>query len=211
MAEPRIARGMSDAEVLARTLYAEARNGGAVGMSHVAHVILNRANNPRWWGNSVRAVCLAKMQFSCWWVADANQKKMLAAVPADPSYAAALRIAGQAIEGQLGDDPTKGADHYYAPRGMDGGVAPRWADPAKMTLEAKGHRFYRLELPAPGDTPPERPRSAVTVPIAAGAGAVATAAQGLTGLEWQVGVALVVAVAVGLLVWRFWIAKRDAA
>lgn len=209
--EPRIARGMSDTEVLARTIWAEARNGGAVGMANVAHVIVNRATNPRWWGNTIRGVCLARSQFSCWWVADVNQKRMLEALPADPSYASALRIAGQAVEGQLGPDPTKGADHYYAPRGMDGGNVPRWADPAKLTLESKGHRFYRLELPAPGDTPPERPKSYATVTATAAAGTVATVAQGLTGLEWQVGVALIVAVAVGLLVWRFVIAKREAA
>lgn len=43
MAEPSAAKGMRDQEVLARTLYAEARAGGVQGMTDVAHVILNRA------------------------------------------------------------------------------------------------------------------------------------------------------------------------
>jgi N-acetylmuramoyl-L-alanine amidase len=209
--EPRIARGMDDAEVLARTVWAEARNGGVPGMENVAQVILNRARNPRWWGRSPRDVCLARMQFSCWWVADRNQREMLAVDGSVPSYQRATEIAERALAGGLGADRTKGADHYYAPAGMAGGKPPRWADEGKFTLAQHGHRFYRLELPAPGDTPRETPKSYATVTATAAAGAVATAAQGLAGLEWQVGVALIAAVAIGLLVWRFVLAKRDDA
>jgi N-acetylmuramoyl-L-alanine amidase len=201
---------MTDVEVLARTIWAEARNGGKAGMENVAQVILNRAANPRWWGNSARGVCLAKMQFSCWWVKDANYKRMIAVGGDDRAFATAREVASKALLGSLGDDRTKGADHYYAPNGMVGAGAPRWADEAKFTMAAHGHCFYRLELPAPAPRPAEVPKSAITVPITAAAGIAAQAADTLGGLDWRVGIAAIVAVAVGVLVWRFWLAKRDA-
>ena len=211
MAEPSAAKGMGDAEVLARTLYAEARAGGATGMSDVAHVICNRAANPRWWGNSIRAVCLADRQFSCWWVKDVNYRRMLDARPGDPAYDSALAVAGMAIEGRLGTDPTKGADHYYAPAGMGGAGAPRWADPSKMTLERKGHRFYRLELPAPGDAPRAVPKSYATAAGMTTVGTVATALPAVAGMDWKLAAVLVVAAGIGFCVWRFGLAKREAA
>lgn len=209
--EPAVARAMREQEVLARTLYAEAREGGAVGMTDVAHVILNRAANPRWWGNSVRSVCLAKRQFSCWWVKDANYRKMLAATDADPSYKRAWSIAGMAIEGRLGADDTKGADHYYAPAGMGDAGAPPWAIPEKLTLERKGHRFYRLQLPAPQPRPAEVPKSYATAAGTTIVGTAVTAAQAMGDLDWRVAIALIVAVGVGFAVWRFALAKRERA
>lgn len=207
--EPAAARGMRDQEVLARTLYAEAREGGVIGMTDVAHVICNRAANPRWWGNSIRAVCLAKMQFSCWWVKDSNYRKMIAATEDDPSFKRAMSIAGAAIQGTLGADDTKGADHYYAPAGMGDAGAPRWADPAKLTLERKGHRFYRLELPAPAPRPAEVPKSYATAAGTTIVGTAVTAAQAMGDLDWRVAIALIVAVGVGFAVWRFVLAKRE--
>ena len=53
-------------ETLARTIWAEARSGGAAAMTHVANVICNRAAFPRWWGRDIASVCLAPEQFSCW-------------------------------------------------------------------------------------------------------------------------------------------------
>ena len=59
------------AEVLARTLYGEARGEGLPGIEAVACVILNRvafakARGRYWWGNTVSQVCLKPGQFSCW-------------------------------------------------------------------------------------------------------------------------------------------------
>ena len=54
------------ADTLARTLWGEARNQGQCGMAAVAHVVLNRAAHPRWWGHDIISVCRAPEQFSCW-------------------------------------------------------------------------------------------------------------------------------------------------
>ena len=40
-------------DILARTIWGEARNQDRVGMEAVASVILHRARNPRWWGTDV--------------------------------------------------------------------------------------------------------------------------------------------------------------
>lgn len=211
MAEPKAARQMGEVEVLARTLWAEARNGRIPGMEAVAWVILNRARNPRWWGNTIRSVCLAPRQFSCWNASDPQHRRMVSTPKTDPDMARAWDVAERAVQGMLRGDPTRGADHYFAPAGMAGGKPPRWADPSKLTLEAHGHRFYRLELPAPVEVPEHKPRSYATVSITAAAGTVATVAQGVAGLEWQVAVALIVVAAVGVLVWRWIDARRESA
>ncbi len=210
MAEPKAARQMGEVEVLARTLYGEARNGGSGGMTAVAHVICNRARNPRWWGRDIRSVCLERAQFSVWWERDANHLRTMAATTADPAYAKAWAIANQAVQLRLGADPTKGADHYYAPAGMADGRPPRWADDSKLTLEAHGHRFYRLELPAPVEPEPHKPRTPVAVSVVGAVSAATAAAQGLEGLDWRVATALIVAAVVGVIAWRVLDARREA-
>lgn len=136
-------------DVLARTLWAEARGCGGNGMQHVANVIINRANNPRWWGHSILEVCLKPMQFSCWNLNDPNRAKLVAVTPDNPEFATALRIAAQAVAGKL-PDATFNADSYYAltmPR------PPYWAAKAVRTMSDGWQAFYRVELPAPPPHP----------------------------------------------------------
>jgi len=140
----------SDLDVLARTLWGEARGAGVTGMKHVASVILNRAAHPRWWGTDVRSVCLKPYQFSCWNADDPNLPKMRAVTVADRNFSDARYIAGQALAGAVVDE-TGGADSYYAlsmPR------PPAWAAEAAHTMSDGFHAFWRVELPAPGGAPP---------------------------------------------------------
>lgn len=60
-------------QVLAITLYGEARGEPVEGRIAIASVIRNRVNTdigkdqkPDWWGEGYRGVCLAPAQFSCW-------------------------------------------------------------------------------------------------------------------------------------------------
>lgn len=127
--------------VLARTIWGENRSGGARGMQSVANVVVNRANNPRWWGHSVLTVCLASEQFSCWM----DERAPIEAVTvADASFRLALDIASTAIAGNL-PDITMHSDSYFAASAP----LPSWAKPAKFTVEIEGQRFYRLYLPPP--------------------------------------------------------------
>jgi hypothetical protein len=113
-------------------------------MSHVAMVIMNRVNNPRWWGHDIESVCKAPYQFSCWLESDPNLAKMKEVTTADPQFRAALSIAGQAIAGKL-DDATENADSYYA---LSMREPPIWAAKAAKTLADGFHQFCRTELPA---------------------------------------------------------------
>lgn len=140
-------------EILARTAYGEARGGGARGMQSVLNVVMNRANNPRWWGHDPRSVCLQKEQFSVWnpvtagFPQDADFLATIEATPNDGDYATALGLAQQALSGRL-PDITEGADSYYE----IGTPRPAWAATAPHTCDIAGQAFYRVELPAP--TPP---------------------------------------------------------
>lgn len=131
-------------DILARTLWGEARGEGRHGMEAVAAVILNRAAHPRWWGSNIIQVCTAPMQFSCWSWGDPNRPKLVSVTGADPAFVTALAVAEQAVAGKL-VDPTNGADSYYAA----GTPEPAWAEGREPCAVIGRHKFYRLETPAP--------------------------------------------------------------
>ena len=61
---------MKDVDVLARTIFGEARGETVSGMEAVASVVMNRLAFSRrrgryWWGNSVVDICQSPRQFSC--------------------------------------------------------------------------------------------------------------------------------------------------
>lgn len=140
--EPQIVKytdRFSDLEILARTCWGEARNQGEQGMQAVANVIINRANDPKWWGNDIRSVCLKPWQFSCWNAGDPNREKMLAVTPADAEYRVAEALAQRAISGAL-PDITHGATSYYA-KSMP--IPPMWARDKVPVAEIGSHLFYK--------------------------------------------------------------------
>ena len=129
-------------DVLARTLWGEARGEGADGMQAVANVILNRVRvaedrGKYWWGNNVIQVCQKPYQFSCWNRSDPNFKKLQAVDESDLYFATAVRVARRAMIGRL-DDLTNGATHYHA-----NSVSPYWAKNEKPTATIGHHIFYR--------------------------------------------------------------------
>ena len=165
-------------DVLARTLWGEARSCGATGMKRVANVIMNRAAHPRWWGRDVISVCQAPYQFSCWNAKDPNRPKILAVTAHDPWFAIALAIAQQAVNGGL-EDLTKGADCYYA---LTMPKPPTWAARAVHTVSDSWHWFGRVELPAPsGD--PDAPNWSHTAQAGADAAVLASATEDLNAAE----------------------------
>lgn len=132
-----------DRDVLARTLWAEARGEGPAGQIAVAWTIRNRVNdgNKRsWWGEGYVGVCLKPWQFSCWNKNDPNYSYLSGAKPI-PSreFAQALIAADQVVDG-LQPDPTGGATHYYATTMPK---APAWAAKAKQTLKLGNHVFFK--------------------------------------------------------------------
>lgn len=134
---------------MARTLYGEARGCGIAGMTHVANVIVNRIDNPRWWGDDVISVCRAPEQFSCWNTDDPNYPKLLSVTTTDPEFAEAILVSLKAVARKL-PDVTDGADSYYA---LTMNHPPLWASRAVKTFSDGWHVFLRVELPAKNGGP----------------------------------------------------------
>lgn len=129
-------------DVLARTLWGEARGEPVRGIEAIAAVVLNRVRRARdqggcWWGNTIIEVCRKPHQFSCWNPGDPNREKLLAVRAKDPQFACCIRVARRAMAGLL-DDPTGGATHYH-----NRSVEPAWARGRFPCAEIGRHLFYQ--------------------------------------------------------------------
>ena len=138
----------------ARTLYGEARGGGAEGMISVANVIYNRVEAPGWWGHDLASVCQTPDQFSCW-LPGLDHDAMLRADLFNISFCAALAIAtqlaadikrdlyyhgGAAGRGTL-PSLVGNATYYYASNMK---TPPEWAAKLIFVCEIAGQRFYEI-------------------------------------------------------------------
>ena len=150
----------AELEVVARTVWAEARGEDRLGREAVAAVIANRAklaaryrtkhghNHPLFGDGSLVAACQAHWrdvyQFTCWSPRDPNYAKMLAITAANPVYAESLEIAVAAAHGRL-DDPTAAATHYLnipVTKQLYGQL-PGWVNSMVQTAEIGDHTFFR--------------------------------------------------------------------
>ena len=133
-------------DVLARTIYGEARSETLEGMKAVAHVVLNRVakakknNGKYWWGHDVITVCQKPYQFSCWNPGDPNRKKLMSVGRKSSSFRKCIEVATLAVNGDLGKDITNGADHYHTTA-----VAPKWSLGRKPISQFGTHVFFKLE------------------------------------------------------------------
>lgn len=168
-----------DEDVVARTIWGEARNQGRDGMVAVGCVIRNRVEadfgndgKPDWWGEGWEGVCKAKLQFSCWNPGDPNLPKLRSVGMTDEKFRMASDIARGIIGGEIADN-TAGADHYCTRA-----VAPTttWAMNRKPVATIGAHLFYKLR---PDPKGPKVVRESLgetrTMPAAAVAGSSATA------------------------------------
>ncbi|PCR94915.1 cell wall hydrolase [Pseudomonas fluorescens] len=132
-----------DRDVLARTIWGEARGESAGGRVAVAWSIRNRVFDGKansWWGEGYAGVCQKPYQFSCWNKNDPNFPYLSGAKEIPFRELAQCRIvADQVIDGKV-QDPTSGATHYYA---LAMKTPPAWAAKAKQTLKLGGHVFFR--------------------------------------------------------------------
>lgn len=135
-----------DIDILARTIYGEARGEGTEGMEAVACVVMNRFRAKRWFTGyieedgrkvpSVAMTCLKKFQFSCWNKNDANLNKIKHVTPDDKVFKECLKIARAAVCGHL-KDFTGGAVYYHTT-----GFKPLWAKGRYPCFVLKHHIFY---------------------------------------------------------------------
>lgn len=132
----------SAVDILARTLWGEARGEPVRGIEAVAAIIVNRVKRTQerggryWWGGTIEQVCQKPWQFSCWNDNDPNRAKLEAVNEKDRSFRICLRVARRAAAGVL-DDPTRGSTHYHTKT-----VFPPWAKTRLPAAEIGNHLFY---------------------------------------------------------------------
>lgn len=137
----------ADIDIMARTLYGEARGEGHLGMVAVAHVICERVRRRRWYGrdvaghddHSISAVCWKPWQFSCWNPGDPNLPLLSAVDLGDRHFRRAMSVACAVVNGEAGyGDVTQGSDHYHAM----GIPTPKWAQGRRHTVAIGRHLFF---------------------------------------------------------------------
>lgn len=126
----------SDQDIVARTIFGEARGEGYLGQQAVANVIMNRVKLDGWRGHDPRSVCLKSYQFSCWLKSDPNRSKLMAITKDDATFAQCYGIAGAAMAGDL-PDITHGADSYCVT-----GTDAFWAKGLTPVAVIGHHSFY---------------------------------------------------------------------
>jgi N-acetylmuramoyl-L-alanine amidase len=137
-----------DEKFLALTIWGEARNSGKAGMRAVAHVILNRLNSDRSFGDSIRGVVRDRKAFSCWNKGDPNRELMMNIGKLDKDgedykmWKAAQKIAKKIMRGR-DKDPTHGALFYHTDN-----ITPTWADGQQVVANIGGHLFYKTDAKA---------------------------------------------------------------
>lgn len=134
-----------------RTMIGEAAREGGEGQAAVAHVLRNRASDPRW-PSSIAEVAKQPKQFSAWNAGAGGNSLVNAYKPGDPIYERAGFIFDTVMAGKH-VDPTGGATHYYSPAGMaalvrDGSqtnLLPKWLgaeqDASGGQIKIGGHVF----------------------------------------------------------------------
>ena len=155
MTDADILAALTNETALACTMLGEARGDAAQGHSSVeeriavACVIRNRTRTPKRWGDSLKAVCLAPKQFSCWNAGDPNRPRLLAIayrlVTQQPSMDRlvdeTLYLAAGIASGILLDQ-TLGADHYVTEALYKSPKRPSWVNALAFTRQIGAHVFF---------------------------------------------------------------------
>ena len=139
------AKNDEDVDIMARTIWGEARGEGLQGMIAVGLVIMNRYREHKWYSHingkySIKSVCLKSKQFSCWNDDDPNSAMCKAVDTTNHDFQDALYAAKQVISGAV-EDFTGGANHYFA----DYIGKPSWAKDMVFCITIGHHNFYKGE------------------------------------------------------------------
>jgi len=138
---------LTDTQLMALTIYGEARGESREGKIAVGSVILERVDHRQWDGTTIHEVCLMPYQFSCF-------------LPSDPQFNALRLIAGTWPAKFLRSLPLQ--ECYQIADGLIRGDIPRtkeiadahvcqyktiecpasWAAKMKLIVTIEAHEFY---------------------------------------------------------------------
>lgn len=128
----------ADLDIMARTVWGEARGESREGKLAVAWVIMNRQMAGKWYaGEYISQTCQKARQFSCWNREDPNRALLTKLALRDSTFRECVWAAAAALAGAE-PDPTNGATHYHT-----AAVRPEWAVGQTPTCTIGRHVFYR--------------------------------------------------------------------
>ena len=140
-------------KTLTWTVLGEAGGESAEGQAAVAHVIKNRSESGRYNKDPARVAKQPK-QFSTWnAIGEGGNNPQKYSTSSDRFKR--TRAIVEAVFNNAIPDPTGGATHYWAPRGMKGGKDPSWAESETVAgrLKLGNHIFLpRRSVSTPGYT-----------------------------------------------------------
>lgn len=129
-----------DLDILARTLYGEARGElqryGMIPLIAIAYVVVNRYR--KGFAKTIHDVCLAPMQFSCWNNNDPNCQKIKLVNEKNSVFCKCREIAASVLD-EKWPDITNGCDHYH-----HYSIKPYWAAYLQPMRIYGSHCFYAL-------------------------------------------------------------------
>lgn len=134
-------------EVLARTIYGEARgeyfhpHGGLASLIAVGNVVMNRVKKKGWFGKTIEEVCRKSWQFSCWNANDPNFR-LLQKPCIDDSVFKICQDVAESVAAERWPDLTGGCTHYHSTTLKD---MPAWTKDQRPRLNLGRHVFYRIE------------------------------------------------------------------
>lgn len=123
----------TDIDIAAATICAEAGGEPWAGKVMVGEVIANRAIKS---GMSIRSVCFAPRQFSCW-NNRLNTIRIIESMKRSPAWADCVMVATSIC--QPGYTPVSPATHYFNPTLAN----PKWAKVMELVSIVGNHRFYK--------------------------------------------------------------------
>lgn len=129
----------SDLDILTGLIFGESRGELTEGKIAVGLTVKTRVDNPRWWGNSIRSVCLAHKgsiaQFSCF--LDINNAKIKRARELNLLSWYECNLIAKGILNNKYADTMGNPTHYHTIR-----IHPDWSSGMKRLATIGNHIFY---------------------------------------------------------------------
>lgn len=124
----------ADLDILARTVWGEARGEPYDGQIAVAQVVLHRVASQHRRETTIAGAATEPYQFSCWLPSDPNRVQLMTITLGDRTFRVAYRAAIEAVDAA---DLVEGATHYHTHE-----VLPAWARGREPVAIIGRHRFY---------------------------------------------------------------------